>query len=164
MFHKNKLLAPFQNLGDSLWTLLMWRYIEANAVLIMTWNMFISVLCHSSDVTCIEVKSLCRQFTKNRSLLLKTHLWLERSLYCCAHCADRELCLISHDISGLDVTVIHRVLESGSSVGVLMAGVTIEGYFGPFSASKQDILPNILEEWFIINHKNQCTVSNTSLV
>ncbi len=143
----------------------MWRYIDLRQTGSWSWSetcllavlsCLLVYLCPSSYFTCI----VCRQFTTNRSLLLKTHLWLEQSLYCCAHCADCELCLIGHDISGLDVTIIHRVLESGSSVGVLMACVTIEGYFGPFSASKQDILPNILEEWFIINHKTQCTMSN----
>lgn len=64
-----------------------------------------------------------------------THLQRKRLLYSCAHCADCELCLIGHDVSGLDVAVIHRVLESGSSVSVLMAHVTIEGNFG--SSSKR---------------------------
>lgn len=64
-----------------------------------------------------------------------THLQRKRLLYSCAHCADCELCLIGHDVSGLDVAVIHGVLERGSPVSVLMAHVTIEGNFG--SSSKK---------------------------
>lgn len=58
------------------------------------------------------------------------YLWMERLLYSCAHCADCELCLIGHDVSGLDVAVIHWVLECSSAISVLMANVTIEGDFG----------------------------------
>lgn len=68
--------------------------------------------------------------------LLKTYLRRERSLYCSAHCADRELCLIGHDVGGLDVAVIHGVLEGRPSVCVLVTRVTIEGNFGSFSESK----------------------------
>lgn len=61
-------------------------------------------------------------------------------LYSCAHCADCELCLIGHDVSGLDVAVIHWVLKRSSSISVLMAHVTIERNFGSSSA-------NEINEW-----------------
>lgn len=66
-------------------------------------------------------------------LVFDSYLWRKQLLYSCAHCADCELCLIGHDVSGLDVAVIHRVLERSSSIGVLMAHVTIEGDFGSSS-------------------------------
>lgn len=50
-------------------------------------------------------------------------------LYSCAHCADCELCLVGHDVSGLDVAVVHWVLERSASISVLMAHITIEGDF-----------------------------------
>lgn len=54
-------------------------------------------------------------------------------LYGCAHCADCELCLVGHDVSGLDVAIVHRVLECGSSVRVFVAHVAVEGDFGSSS-------------------------------
>lgn len=69
-------------------------------------------------------------------VVLGSYLWRKRLLYSCAHCADCELCLTGHDVSGLDVAVIHRVLERSSSVSVLMAHVTIEGDFGSSSEMK----------------------------
>lgn len=50
-------------------------------------------------------------------------------LYSCAHGADCELCLIGHDVCGLQVPVIHRVLKRRSDVGVFMASVAIEWDF-----------------------------------
>lgn len=57
----------------------------------------------------------------------------EAALYSRAHCADCEFRLAGHDVGGLDVAVIHGVLERSSSVGVLVAHVTIEGDFGSSS-------------------------------
>lgn len=57
----------------------------------------------------------------------------ETALYSRAHCADCEFRLAGHDVGGLDVAVIHGVLERSSSVGVLVAHVTIEGDFGSSS-------------------------------
>lgn len=54
-------------------------------------------------------------------------------LYSGAHCADCELCLIGHDVSGLDVAVVHGVLERSPTVCVLVAHVTVEGNFGSSS-------------------------------
>lgn len=54
-------------------------------------------------------------------------------LYSCAHCADCELSLVGHDVGGLDVAVVHGVLERSPSVGVLVADVTVEGDFGSSS-------------------------------
>lgn len=51
-------------------------------------------------------------------------------LYGRAHCADCELRLVSHDVSGLDVPVVHGVLERRTSVGVFVAHVAIERDFG----------------------------------
>lgn len=57
----------------------------------------------------------------------------ETALYSRAHCADCEFCLAGHDVSGLDVAVIHGVLKRSSPVRVLVAHVTIEGDFGSSS-------------------------------
>lgn len=57
----------------------------------------------------------------------------ETALYSRAHCADCEFCLAGHDVSGLDVAVIHGVLERSSPVRVLVAHITIEGDFGSSS-------------------------------
>lgn len=65
-----------------------------------------------------------------------SHLCRKQLLYCCAHCADCELCLVGHDVGGLDVTVIHGVLERSTAISVLMAHVAIEGNFG--SSSKME--------------------------
>ena len=65
------------------------------------------------------------------------YLWRKQLLYSCAHCADCELCLVGHDVGGLNVAVIHWVLERSSSISVLMAHVTIEGDFGSSSEMKQ---------------------------
>lgn len=54
-------------------------------------------------------------------------------LYSRAHCADCEFRLASHYIGGLDVAVIHGVLERCSSIRVFVAHVTIEGDFGSSS-------------------------------
>lgn len=70
--------------------------------------------------------------------LLKTYLRRERSLYRRAHCADRELCLIGHDVGWLDVAVIHWVLKGRPSICVLVTRVPIEGNFGSFSESKTE--------------------------
>lgn len=75
-----------------------------------------------------------------------THLQRKRLLYSCAHCADCELCLIGHDVSGLDVAVIHRVLERGSPVSVLMAHVTIEGNFGSSSKKQKEVWVGVDEQ------------------
>lgn len=53
-----------------------------------------------------------------------------RGLYRCTHRADCELRLGGHDVCGLDVAVIHRVLKRGSNIRVLVAGVAIERNFG----------------------------------
>lgn len=58
---------------------------------------------------------------------------LDETLYSRAHCADCELCLAGHDVGGLDVAVIHGVLERGSPVRVLVAHIAIEGDFGSSS-------------------------------
>lgn len=50
-------------------------------------------------------------------------------LYGRAHSADRELCLVGHDVRGLQVSVIHRIFKRCSDVGVFMACVAIEGDF-----------------------------------
>lgn len=57
----------------------------------------------------------------------------ETTLYSRAHGADCELCLAGHDISGLDVSVIHGVLKSSAPISVLVAHITIEGDFGSSS-------------------------------
>ena len=59
-------------------------------------------------------------------------------LYSCADCADCELCLVGHDVGGLDVAVVHGVLERGSSVGVLVAHVAVERDFGSSSELFKD--------------------------
>lgn len=51
-------------------------------------------------------------------------------LYRGTHCADCELRLSGHDVCGLDVAVVHRVLEGGPNVCVLMASIAIERNFG----------------------------------
>lgn len=51
-------------------------------------------------------------------------------LYRSTHCADCELCLVAHDVCGLDVAVIHGVLKCGPHVRVLMASIAIEWNFG----------------------------------
>lgn len=66
--------------------------------------------------------------------MCESHLWRQQLLYSCAHCADCELRLIGHDVSGLDVAVVHGVFKRSSSVSVLMAHITIEGDFGSSSA------------------------------
>lgn len=58
---------------------------------------------------------------------------MKQLLYSCAHCADSELCLIGHDVRGLDVAIIHRVLKCSSTISVFMAHITIEGDFGSSS-------------------------------
>lgn len=55
------------------------------------------------------------------------------TLYSRAHCADCELCLAGHDVSRLDVAVVHGVLERSAPISVLVAHVTIEGDFGSSS-------------------------------
>lgn len=57
----------------------------------------------------------------------------EITLYSRAHRADCELCLAGHDVSRLDVAVVHGVLERSAPVSVLVAHVTIEGDFGSSS-------------------------------
>lgn len=71
------------------------------------------------------------------ALLQWTYLCRKQLLYSCAHCADCELCLTGHDVSGLDVAVIHGVLERSPSVGVLVAHVAVEGDFGSSSEMNQ---------------------------
>lgn len=78
-----------------------------------------------------------RDASSSKSLLYDCYLWRKQLLYSCAHCADCELRLIGHDVSGLDVTVVHRVLERSPSISVLMAHVTIEGDFGSSSGMRQ---------------------------
>lgn len=60
-----------------------------------------------------------------------------RLLYGRAHCADCELRLVGHDVGGLDVPVVHGVLERCASVGVLVAHVAIKGDFGSSSAMRK---------------------------
>lgn len=88
------------------------------------------------------------------SSLYDCYLWMKRLLYSCAHCADCELCLVGHDVSGLDVTVIHRVLECSSAISVLMANVTIEGDFGS-SPGKRQITTIRAEQYTLISPKSQ---------
>lgn len=57
-------------------------------------------------------------------------------LYSCAHCADGELCLAGHDVRGLNVAVVHGVLERSSAVGVLVAHEAVERDFGSSSGGK----------------------------
>lgn len=61
----------------------------------------------------------------------------ETALYSRAHCADCEFCLAGHDVGGLDVAVIHGVLERSSPIRVLVAHVTIEGDFGSSSGKTE---------------------------
>lgn len=68
--------------------------------------------------------------------MCETYLKRKQLLYSCAHCADCELCLIGHDVSRLDVAIIHWVLKCRSSVSVFMAHITIEGNFGSPSKIK----------------------------
>lgn len=51
-------------------------------------------------------------------------------LYRCTHCADCELRLGGHDVCGLDVAVVHWVLECGPDICVLVASIAIERNFG----------------------------------
>lgn len=69
----------------------------------------------------------------NDLVVCDSYLWRKQLLYSSAHCADCELCLIGHDVGGLDVAVIHRVFKRSSSISVLMAHITIEGDFGSSS-------------------------------
>lgn len=62
------------------------------------------------------------------------------TLYSRAHRADCELCLAGHDVSRLDVTVVHGVLERSAPIGVLVAHVTIEGDFGSSSGKNMTSL------------------------
>lgn len=66
-----------------------------------------------------------------------SYLWRGRLLYGRAHCADCELRLVGHDVGGLDVPVVHGVLERCTSVGVLVAHVAIKGDFGSSSAMRK---------------------------
>lgn len=62
-------------------------------------------------------------------------------LYSCAHSADCELCLVGHDVRGLQVSVIHGVFKRCSDVGVFMARVAIEWDFGSSPAGCQKEKP-----------------------
>lgn len=57
-------------------------------------------------------------------------------LYRCTHRADCELRLGGHDVCGLDVAVVHRVLKRGPNVRVLVASVAIERNFGSSPGSE----------------------------
>ena len=57
-------------------------------------------------------------------------------LYRCAHRADCELRLGGHDVCGLDVAVVHRVLKRGPNIRVLVASVAIERNFGSSPGSE----------------------------
>lgn len=58
-------------------------------------------------------------------------------LYRSTHCADRELCFVVHDVCGLDVAVIHRVLKCGPHICVFMASIAIEWNFGSSPGNKR---------------------------
>jgi len=62
-------------------------------------------------------------------------------LYSCAHSADCELCLVGHDVRGLQVSVIHGVFKRCSDIGVFMARVAIEWDFGSSPAGCQKEKP-----------------------
>lgn len=66
-----------------------------------------------------------------------SYLWRGWLLYGRAHCADCEFRLVGHDVGGLDVPVVHGVLERCASVGVLVAHVAIKGDFGSSSAMRK---------------------------
>ena len=57
-------------------------------------------------------------------------------LYRCTHRADCELRLGGHDVCGLDVAVVHRVLKRGPNIRVLVASVAIERNFGSSPGSE----------------------------
>lgn len=59
------------------------------------------------------------------------------SLYGGAHRADCELALVGHDVGGLNVAIIHGVLEGGPSVGVLVAHVAVERDVGSSSGRRR---------------------------
>ena len=59
-------------------------------------------------------------------------------LYRCTHRADCELRLGGHDVCGLDVAVVHRVLKRGPHIGVLVASVAVERNFGSSPGNERE--------------------------
>lgn len=120
----------------------VWNWILNICVLFDAWDVYLAEVSHKVifSSTFTKSKHTWRFYCviqQNDLPMCESYLWRKQLLYSCAHCADCELCVIGHDVSWLDVAVIHGVFKCSSSISVLMAHITIEGDFGSSSEMNQ---------------------------